>query len=205
MEPGPRRGVDLAFDFSHVEIQVFDSRFQFFRSKRHMDFYQIGALMENKESRSANLFRSGGRKMKKKFSMGITVVIFLLFMAGTGWTDVIKNVRVKMTPDRSGFKVQTTWDVNYKHWKYDFNTITRKAGIWMDCITSYDRRGHMYKAVVGSSLLPGLTKSSGKGTLSCHISKKVIPSRGHYMWVRIKVKIAGNWEKPIWLYAGKVR
>jgi hypothetical protein len=146
--------------------------------------------------------------MRKKLLVIIGLVTFVLISSvSDGWCKgIIYNVRSNLSKDRHGYTVNANWDINYKHWKYDFNTITRKAGVWMDCVSTYDRKGYTYKKVIGSACLPGLSKKrSGAGTLSCHLSKRQIPGNGRHMWVRIKVKIAGRWENPIWVYAGRIR
>ena len=140
--------------------------------------------------------------MKKMFLLAfIVVIVSITSLSTNGWCQVIKNAKATLAKDREGYLVTAKWEVNYQHWKYDFNTITQKGGIWMDCVTSYDSKGYTYKTVVGSAMSGELTRPG----LSCHIFNKKIPSKGYYMWVRLKVRIAGNWEDPIWIYAGKIK
>jgi hypothetical protein len=147
----------------------------------------------------------GGKMRKKHFFLIALIIVSVISLRSHGWCQVIKNVKANMTKQQDGFIVTATWDVNYQHWKYDFNTITQKGGIWMDCITSFDSQGLTYKAVVGSAMLGSLTKGSGLGTLSCHIPNGKISKNGYHIWVRLKVRIAGNWEEPIWAYAGRIK
>ena len=135
------------------------------------------------------------------------IFIFVLFtivlLNSAAWAGVLSNVKAYYKKDRTGnYNVTITYTINRNHWKYSYHTIIN-GSMWMDCITSYDSRGYTYKKVVSSCSRSKLTDPAGQNKMTCWVARSKIPKKGYYMWVRLKVRIAGS-DETYWTYAGKL-
>jgi hypothetical protein len=147
--------------------------------------------------------------MLKKSVLSILVftvlLVFFPMHSYSGDYDVLKNVKASFKKDRHGnINVTVFYKIKWKHVKFSYHEINR-GSMWMDCITSYDSRGYLYKKVVSScQRAKKLTDRAGQMKMVCYVGKSYLSSKSYYMWVRLKAKVAGSWETH-WVKAGRIK
>ena len=136
--------------------------------------------------------------------VGLVVALYLAMPVYGARTDVLFKVNAGFSIDKYG-NVLVTVDYKIKkdHAKYGYEAIC-KGSVWLECLTSYDSKGERFQKVVNSCHREGLVDKKDKLKMACFVEKSLIPAKGYFMWVRLKIKVGNHTETHL-IKAGKIK
>jgi len=136
--------------------------------------------------------------------VGLVVILYLGMPVYGARTDVVAKVKAGFSIDKYGnVLVAVDYKIKKDHAKYGYEDIC-KGSVWLECLTSYDSKGERFRKVVNSCHREGLVDKEDKSKMTCFVEKSLIPAKGYFMWVRLKIKVGDHTETHL-IKAGKIK